>query len=228
MHADWHPDGPRPATDAADEDETPPAAHPHATTMHAWFAGVGNVRDALIAGDLDAVGRDADTLVTDLDEAQFPAAWRDSVAGLRTHAAAAADADSLDTAAVEVAAMADACGGCHAALEAVDLVEQALPPDEDVPEGTTTPEIMARHGFGATRMWEGIVAPSPRRWIRGTTMFVITPDCVDTPPAEGSHCARTRALARRAHLEDDRPTRTALYGELLATCADCHTKTRGR
>ncbi len=194
--------------------------------MHAWFSGVGEVRDALIAGDRDAIARQAQALARTLDDGSFPAAWQPSVDELRSHAHAAAAEPSLDAAASLVAQMADECGACHDALGVVALVEDALPPDDDVPEGTSAAQIMARHGFGATRMWEGMVAPSPRRWIRGTTMFVITPDCAQTQPDEGTHCERTRSLARRAHLVEDRTARTELYGQLLATCADCHAAAR--
>ena len=226
MHADWHPG--EPDSPAETEDDVPAAApeHPHAATMHAWFSGVGKVRDALIAGDRNAIATQAEALAATLEEGAFPDAWQASVDDLRDHARATATAESLDAAAIQVAQMADDCGGCHDALDVVDLVEDALPPDDDVPEGTSTAEIMARHGFGATRMWEGMVAPSSRRWIRGTTMFVITPNCLETEPKRGTPCARTHALARRAHLVDDRAARTELYGQLLATCADCHAAAR--
>jgi len=230
VRADWDPSGPAhhpPAS--ADPEPTEPG--PHAAQMHSWFDGVTAARDAMIAGDGPAVTVAAEQLSAALPAGPgtVPKTWRPSIDQLRADAVELQHATELGAAASAIARMANTCGQCHASLGVVPAVEAALVTDDAVPRGATAHDVMRGHAFGAERMWEGMVLPSTDRWVRGTTMFVITPDCPQDGATAGSdsRCDRTRALARRAHLVDDPRGRVALYGEILVTCAGCHTRTPG-
>ena len=59
-------------------------------------------------------------------------------------------------------------------------------------------------------------------------MFVLLPSCGERPdvhPDQAQRCKQAQSIARRAHVTDDRHTRRARMGELLATCAPCHRAT---
>lgn len=192
--------------------------------MHAWMLQLADVRDAAVAGDLDAVHAGARTWLGALQDDVAPD-WDAQVADVRREATTLSEAESLDKAAEAIARLAGSCGRCHETKGVVDAVDEHLPPDTDPPKGDSPQEVMRQHRWAAARMWEGLVGPSEPRWTRGTTMFVILPDCPeDTGATEGpDRCHEARALARRAHVVEASEGRISLYGRLLTTCADCHT-----
>ena len=198
----------------------------HARRMHTWFAELEVLRDHVVVGNREALASGAAQLVQRLElPGDFPEEWQRHVDELRAPAARLAEPDvTLHESAAALAKLTATCGACHQAIGVVERVEEALPDDGDPPEGATQDAVMHQHRWAAARMWEGLVVPSTRRWIRGTTAFVIVPDCPDDPAVGADdRCDHVRAVARRAHLAESRARQVALYGEVLATCAGCHT-----
>ncbi len=216
-----------PMADAVEAAPEQRVRSPEAEAMHRWLLDLGALRDAVVQGDLPAVQIDAQRWVAGLDGDVVE--WKDSLIEIRAEAERLATAESLQHAAVSVAKLAGDCGRCHEARGVVELVAGGLPPDRDPPPSGHQPDEMARHQWAAVRMWEGLVAPSVPRWIRGTTMFAILPDCPSERDAQTEavrRCERPRAIARRARRSDNRVARVSLYGRLLTTCADCHAQPR--
>jgi hypothetical protein len=184
--------------------------------MHAYFEAIDAAQRAIVRGDPAGATQQGQVLSMRLRESSPPGTWTAFVDQIVGKADALARAEDLATAAVGVAELAHACGGCHRTLD----VEPRMPP-LDPPAAAPTP--MQWHGWAAARMWEGLVAPSEDRWRRGTSTFHELPGCATPGDAtEDPHCAHTRNLARQAHLARDDDARTKKYGHLLTTCAQCH------
>lgn len=204
---------------------TEPPRTAAADAMHRWLLELSGLRDAAVQGDLPAIKDGASRWVAGLDR-DVPQ-WREAVQGIRTEGQRLAAAQTMFDAAASVGRLAASCGACHESRGISSDVDEGLPADQDPPPGERSRDAMEQHAWAANRMWEGLVAPSVPRWIRGTTMFAILPECPDDE-AVGSapnakRCERARALARRARLAEEPAARASLYGRLLATCAECHT-----
>lgn len=198
------------------EPETQPRS-PEAEAMHAWFLAIGAAEHAVVRGDATAAREEGRELAEKLHGAAPPGAWLAVVSEITREADALAHAETLEAAGSSVARLAGHCGDCHASLG----VEAALPALESMPPRRPARDpsmTMKWHGWAADRMWEGLVGPSDDRWVRGTATFVALPGC----EAAQTRCESTRALAQRAHVAVTLEDRAAIYGTLLATCADCH------
>lgn len=115
-----------------------------------------------------------------------------------------------------------ACAACHVEANVVpDLSSTPLPADRDSLEAR-----MARHLWAADRLWVGIVADSQDAWASGLDLLATGSKAWPDLPAARAPLARqmqrTAQTARRVKAPslDERGT---TYGELLATCASCHT-----
>ncbi|MEM6989559.1 MAG: hypothetical protein AAF721_03650 [Myxococcota bacterium] len=193
--------------------------------MHEWLGGVSRLRDAVVRGLPSEVVREAARLDRDLDHLrEAPTEWQSSLQRLRRQTSRLDDGASLAEAGVVIAEMAETCGACHESSRATTAVEAALP-EPALPADDSRAHLMQHHGWGTERMWEGLVIPSERRWIRGTTFFSMAPACEGS--AMDERCAQARALARRAHTVTDRSGRVELLGEILSTCAGCHAEQAG-
>ncbi len=206
------------------------AAAPKTLPQHmaAHFAQAIDLREAVILGDLGAAVTAA-RMLADYNMKDLPDGWAPYVDRLRAAAKSGADAKTLDEAARAVGDVASACGGCHQARGG-PIFDPGDPPAA-VP-GTAT--HMARHHWAAARMWEGLVGPNNTAWTKGTEVLADAP--LATTPANPT----IDALAKRVHALGERgrnlieqsaesspiaQQRGAVYGELVATCANCHQAT---
>jgi mono/diheme cytochrome c family protein len=132
--------------------------------------------------------------------------------------------DDLAAAGLELGRLAGACGGCHAKFG----VSAAIPPRTAPAEAAGLTAQMARHAWGATRLWEGVTGPAEHAWIDGAVVIAKTPCDIQTV-MRGKPNVRAFELAEQlreqairaggaAHLE----ARANLYGEVMSTCASCH------
>lgn len=215
------------AADAGEAgDEAEPTKTNNARRMHEWFVQLATLQDAAIAADGAALSTRARKLGEGIDLVDaVPEPWQAHATELRTQVLRLADPQRAPAdAAAALARATSTCGACHTATEVVSAVEAALPDDGDPPGG----DRMDQHAWAARRMWEGLVTPSERRWVRGTAAFSLLPTCDAHSGAEGDdasdECNRAFRLARRAHNVESWEDRTAVYGELLTTCAGCHAK----
>ena len=189
--------------------------------MHAQLATVDAMRDAVIVGDrahaLELAARlrqQINALESDDDEeTHLTAVSREAVID---------PASPLPDIAVTVARLAAACGACHSAAGVAPSFDDVdVPPLDDRLESA-----MAVHKWAAERMWEGLIGPNDERWRRGTATFVALPRCdalyPNGPAERRALCLDATRLIQRSHIRESAPSRTALYGRLLATCAHCH------
>jgi mono/diheme cytochrome c family protein len=133
-------------------------------------------------------------------------------------------ADDLAAAGLELGRLAGACGSCHAAAGFVADVPTTTAP----PETKTLVGQMARHAWGAARLWEGVTGPAEQAWLDGALVIAETPMAISTvmrdkPNAFAFELAeRLHDEALRARGATDFDARANLYGEMMATCASCH------
>jgi cytochrome c553 len=213
---------------ASQDADPPPAERPDVSTwMRSHFLQGRAIRDALAAGEVGAARTRLGQVSERPGPRGAPAAWEAPLAELREAAAEAAEADELGEMTRAFAAYAARCADCHRASEAVATFEAAeLPP---VPP--TAPALMLRHQWAAERMWEGLVGPVPARYREGARVLAEAPlhqgELVvgRAPPLEVVRVAeRTRELAAAAARAETQAERAELYGELLSTCAACHSQ----
>lgn len=194
--------------------------------MHVRFAAAKAAQVAIAVGDLDSARASAGQIAALVDPDILPE-WRPYLDDIRAAAArTAASADPV-VAAKAMAQLGRDCARCHEATDAKIAFAIEPPPAET---GRLAAQ-MTSHQWAAARMWEGLIGPSTERWLAGARVLA---GASLTITAEGGElgiaddAARAKLLARRA-IEVGAPSdRAALYGELLATCADCHAKIRDR
>jgi mono/diheme cytochrome c family protein len=208
--------------------EPPPPAEPQAPPrnalgeqMHAQLEIVAKMRDAVVAGDRRAALGHAKELRHRIEVMEPAENARDHLEALSI--AATLDPQStLPDIGASVAHLAAACGACHASTG----VRPALD-DDPVPRvHDDLQSLMAAHRWASARMWEGLIGPDDDRWRRGTATFSALPGCTAQYPDAlqdiRALCTHATRLVQQAHVADSAPSRTAIYGRLLATCASCH------
>ena len=178
--------------------------------------------DALIRGDLKTLRSQLAKISTQELPAAAPQSWRPHHTRLREAARSAASVSSLDTAATVMSAVTEACGACHAAAGAGKIYFWPAPPDKDNKLKTA----MRTHQWATERLWEGVTGSLDEAWNRGAAVLAearVFSDKRDT--------VKSTLLAREAELRKMGQTakettglheRAIIYGQLLATCAECH------
>jgi cytochrome c553 len=191
--------------------------------MEGHFETVSELKNAVIAGDLDTT-RELAEVLRDREPSSDPVDWKPHVARLVEASNAAATATELSTAASAAAGLGAACGACHQATGAKPAFDPGQPPmEKDDPASR-----MQRHQWGVDRMWEGLIGPSEESWRWGAETIDETPGCQDFDPETDQYraelCARIEALDRSALDARDLEDRRRIYGEFLATCSSCHSQ----
>jgi cytochrome c553 len=194
--------------------------------MWTHYQRVGVAQSDVILGDLDGVRGAARWLAAHADTAGLPARalpWADS---LRAVARDAARAASLRDAALAVSRMGATCGSCHLASGAGPRIAVVSRPESSAVAVT---DRMLQHFWGADRLWDGLVAPSDTSWREGARALA---DPASYEPLLGAageragdarvRAAALRALGARAIGAATQDARAQVYGEVLATCVECH------
>lgn len=187
------------------------------------------LRDAIARADLAAARREAKFLADLRLGGGIEPTWRRKLDAMNAAAAQVADARDLAGASRDLGAVAQTCGDCHATLGGPSVVVGEPPA-----EGSGVAFRMKRHQWAATRLWDGLVVPSDDAWKAGAHVLADAPlePEVMTPgrspvPAIGSLVVSVRELARKASAAETAVDRSAVYGELMATCAGCHERVGG-
>jgi cytochrome c553 len=199
--------------------------------MHARFAATNGVHTAIAYGDLDRARNEARTIAA-LDEPEILPQWKPYVDNVQAAALEITKSkDSVD-AAKRLATLGWRCAQCH---EAVPGAKTAFP---KVPSPSADPKLaatMAGHQWATARMWEGLVGPSAERWTEGAVVLARAPLTITAEADVPGHglgiaddVARLRLFAARAPKLKLAFDRAELYGQLLATCANCHHTIRDR
>jgi cytochrome c553 len=189
--------------------------------MYRSFDLARAIERVLVRGGLD----DARALATSLASTSEPPAleaWARQTALVRERAAALAAAPGIDEACRRAARVSEACAACHVATGAVPAFDAYPKTPLDQP---TVEARMARHRWAVDRLWEGMVGNAAKPWHAGLDVLAVTP--LPFSAAAGDRAAlasRVQQLADQARQR--RPTTSAeraqIYGEILVTCAACH------
>jgi len=190
--------------------------------MHENFGLVRAIEHLLVRGKLD----DAKQLARGISEAPDEpgaAPWATQAARVRERAAAVAAATTLDEAIHGVARLGAECASCHVASGATpDLVDPVRPPADR----NDVASRMTRHRWATDRLWEALITPSDDEWKTGLDVLAATPLPASELGKERAPLARklqrTAETARTSRPSD----RAQVYGDLLSTCAACHTHGR--
>ena len=190
--------------------------------MHESYDLYGAIERLLIRGKLDDARDLARSIGRAPDEAGM-APFQTQSALVRTRAMAVADATTLDEATRRTATLAAACAGCHVDTNAVPELRTSPPVPADRHD---VPSRMARHLWAIARVHEGMIAGVDEPWRSGLDVLAEAPlpwpseDRARAQLAQRLHDVAARAKHRVSASSDDR---AVSYGELLATCAGCHT-----
>jgi hypothetical protein len=195
-------------------------AIPPPVDAHAWQGVL--MRDAVVRGDLPAAKMAAANLIAIATSHETPVPGSKLEAMVEaTHRVA--DAQDLHAAAHAFAYLSERCGECHAFIGG-PLSGPSLPPPLEL---GIVPR-MNRHQWGASRLWEGLVAPSNEAWTSGAIVLTDAPLGANEVPGHAGD-AEIAALSSKVHdlgIDATKATkgsrRIAIYGQLLDTCAACH------
>ncbi len=209
-----------------------PARYPHPAemgpTMIRHFGPSIAIQNAIVMGDLPAAQHAAQNLLARLGQEQHPIGWEPSLQEVRLATQAVLKAQTVEQGARATADLGYACGKCHD--------EQGVSFGTPASIFITTPpadlsQAMHRHLAAADDLWMSLLTASDERWRSGAhnlaqaDVFPLEAE-LNTPELRAL-ATRFHALAGAAQQTEWSPARAALYGEILGTCAQCHT-TAGR
>jgi hypothetical protein len=188
--------------------------------MHQSFDLVRAIEKLIVRGNLEDARAFARAIAEAPDEPGL-GPWAPHAALVRERAGELAHAASVEDACRRQARLAEACAGCH--LDAG--VAPELRPPRAPPDQPTLDARMARHRWATGRMWEGLVGAEDGAWREGLDVLAVTP----LPAAQAARADLARRLqqlagdARQRARTDTLAERARAYGEMLVTCAGCHT-----
>ncbi len=196
-----------------------------AAHMQEHFIQAKAIQEAVIDGDLEGL-RSAAQWVADHQAAEgLPEGWEPYIAEIQSAARQALEATDVSTAATAAATIAENCGSCHLAVDARPLLVLGSEPPQDP---ATVPHMLG-HLWGADRMWEGLIVPSDVSWANGVAPLAGDPLQPEHLPEMAEYTDDVRTLAIRVHElaaqgrgAEGQEARAVIYGEFIATCADCH------
>ncbi|MDH5674438.1 MAG: hypothetical protein OEZ06_20090 [Myxococcales bacterium] len=232
---------PEPAA-AVEEDNSDPQSAADKMWHHFW--DVMHARDAVVAGELEAVRDPLQRIADGKWGMEIPNDWRDWIGEMQAQAQKGAGAKSLEEAAVAVTAVATQCGECHRTTRGgprADANVEGYAASDG--EGASLKLRMARHVWAVEQLWLGLTVPDHPAWMKGAEALVAKAEPTAEEAAAGSGTAETPAaeeaeapepspmqqsfaaledLGKRA-LEAGQPAaKGKLYAELLARCSSCH------
>ena len=205
-----------------------------AAHMQHHFQKTEEIRTALIAGDLAAARTGAEWFVTHVNPKGMPEALVPYAGPMRLAANRIVTAtpksdgefhvEDLALVGEAVATMGATCGQCHAEAKVDPKIAAPKPP-----VGEDVKALMGLHRRAADIMWQGLIAPDEGTWKKGAKALLaakLTPEEIassKTPPLAVTDLAkRVYSLAERAGSERTQVKRVELYGEIVASCAECH------
>jgi mono/diheme cytochrome c family protein len=221
-----------PANADRDEPQPQPPQRPRfdaptmvALHMRGRFQEARTIERLLVHGKLDEARTHARALAIapDVPDAS---PWSAKAIWVRKLAEDLATSSDVETALRVTAKISGACVECHVATgAALHFTYPAAPADAN-----TVPARMARHQWAVDRLWEGMIGGGDEAWSAGLRVLAATPlpfsvvDADKVALAQQLQRFATTALATRT--TDTLDDRTRAYGEMLVTCAACHTTKR--
>jgi cytochrome c553 len=189
--------------------------------MEQHYHSAISAHDALIRDDLEGLRQQLAKLVEQSLPPAAPQSWQTYDAELREAARTAAEANDLGSAASTMAAVAEACGICHAALGVEKIYFWPAPPEGD----ETIKATMQTHQWATERLWEGVTGPWDNAWERGSAALAESRVFREGEAVTDSLRAREialRGLGQMAKTINGLQERASLYGQLLTSCTGCH------
>lgn len=199
---------------------------PFQTHMAVHYERTAEIHDALVKGILAQARPAAGWISTHQETRRIPEGSGHFDALMRHYARQVFETSDLRAAFEATAQMGRTCGDCHRAngVTAAPALMASPPPAGGDPKGE-----MALHVWAARRMWDGLVGPDDRAWEEGSQALTrgwLQANQVVSSPQDRE---RVRSLLQtvydigsRGPAAADPQERARLYGEFLATCADCH------
>jgi cytochrome c553 len=190
--------------------------------MHGNLDLVRAIERLLLRGKLDPT-RELARQIAEAPVTGDLTAWATEITEVRTRAAALAASPGIDEACRREAWLAGACAGCHVEtrIQPEFHPSPAPPPDLDTLEAR-----MARHRWAADRLWEGLIGADDDPWHAGLAVFAQTPihwRAFDERKSLARRLQQLATEARQRSTTDSLDDRARIYGEMLVTCAACHT-----
>ena len=221
--------GSAPANKPAETAATPAVAStppPNVSAdMDDHFAKVTEAQNALLRGDLEAAKEPAKWIAEHQEVAGLPTSAGPAIEQMKKGARKVVDATDIAAAAQGSAAMAVACGQCHAASGAIAKFPQAAPEVAKSEAGTH----MIEHERALDLLYKGLIGPSDRAWADGAKALKAAPLAGAKLPKDPQLTkerlaaeAAVHSLADQATAATDFPTKAEIYGKLAAECASCH------
>jgi cytochrome c553 len=218
-----------PHSSMATQHELAPIDSSVAEHMHGHLSRVRAMKAFVIAGQLDGLREPAVWLAEHDTAPGLPVDWIPYVVEMRRYAREAASARHLVFAAASVSEMARTCGDCHRAGGiSITFGDEIRPPNN----GGSVRAQMQRHLWAADRMWEALIGPSDSAWDEATGVLAeVQLTASDIGAAAGHEPQVAYLLRRSSELGEEgaqaksRQSRSAVYGEFLSLCADCHSMT---
>ena len=197
--------------------------------MQEHLQRITQIRTNVIRGDLQGLRPPATWLAQHEPSPEASILYVPFILSMQDHASKILEAGDIRTAAADVSAIATDCANCHiASAVAIDFGNAPEPP-----AWSDMVSHMQRHEWAIDRLWEGLIGPSDVSWSRGVRMLAEAP-LHGTEAAWDDAVAGGDEMARRVHnLGKEAATallphaRAEVYGQMLAVCADCHTRTGG-
>jgi mono/diheme cytochrome c family protein len=183
------------------------------------------MRDAVARGDLDEAKAEAKLLAELRIEGPTGKLWKQMFDAMRAAAARSASASDLKQAGRDVGLVARTCGDCHAMFGRAGVLVE---PPGALSSGTQAG--MRRHQWATEMLWDGLVVPSDDAWNAGALALSEAPLVPEQLTPGKSPVPRVGELAQAVHnlgvkAAGAKPVeaRADVYGELVATCSECHT-----
>jgi cytochrome c553 len=197
---------------------------PVASHMREHFNAVEEVQVAVMRGDLEAAQTAARWIVGHDQAAGLPPKSDSQVAAMRSAAQRVVDARDLRMAANAAAQMASTCGTCHRSHGAAPN----LPAPEKPSAGKGLNAHMLAHKEAIDYLYRGLVAPSDALWKKGSELLKGAPLTKEDLPDDPALTDEIRKYETTVHqyarvaATDKTMARANVYGELIASCASCH------
>jgi mono/diheme cytochrome c family protein len=219
-------DKPAESTAASATPVAAPARTPGVSAhMDDHFAKVTEVHDALIRGDLEAAKEPAKWIAEHQQVAGLPASAGPSLDEMKKGARQVVESADVAAAAHGAAAMAVACGSCHAASN----VKPKFPPPAPQAVTSEARTHMLEHQHAIDLLYQGLVGPSVQAWADGAKALKAAPLAGEKLPKDPQLTrerlaaeAAVHALADKAAVAADAQARVQIYAQLAASCASCH------
>ena len=210
--------------------ESAPSAAGHASeaTVQASMQGHDKhgdaMRNAMGRGDLEGAKGEAKLLAELQIAGPTSGLFRHLLDAMKAAAARASGANDSKDASRDVGGVAKTCGDCHTVFGRRGMiVGQPAAPTSGVRAS------MQRHQWAAEQLWYGIVVPSDDAWNAGALAMAEAPLAPEAlapgkspVPRVGELAQTVHDLGRKAGTIERVDLRADLYGQMLATCAECH------